>query len=97
MCQYVVAGRERAVLVDTGLADTPAMVVDPYLSRAGFDPDFVVISHADNDHAGGNRAFRGAHPDAVFVCHELDGRWVESNEAPQFMTELGATVRETAH
>ena len=81
MCQYVVAGRDRSVLVDTGLADTPAAVIDPYLSRAGLEPDFVLISHADNDHVGGNRAFRDAHPEAVFACHELDRRWVESNEA----------------
>jgi glyoxylase-like metal-dependent hydrolase (beta-lactamase superfamily II) len=81
MCQYVVAGRERALLVDTGLADTPATVIDPYLQRAGVEPAFVLISHADNDHVGGNHAFRDAHPDAVFLCHELDRRWVESNEA----------------
>jgi hypothetical protein len=31
MCQYVVAGREHALLLDTGLADTPAAVIDPYL------------------------------------------------------------------
>jgi glyoxylase-like metal-dependent hydrolase (beta-lactamase superfamily II) len=81
MCQYVVVGRERSVLVDTGLADTPAAVIDPYLSSAGIEPDFVVISHADNDHVGGNRAIRDAHPEALFMCHELDRRWVESNEA----------------
>jgi glyoxylase-like metal-dependent hydrolase (beta-lactamase superfamily II) len=56
-------------------------VIDPYLREAGLEPDFVLISHADNDHVGGNRAFRDAHPDAVFMCHELDRRWVESNEA----------------
>jgi glyoxylase-like metal-dependent hydrolase (beta-lactamase superfamily II) len=81
MCQYVVAGADRSVLVDTGLADTPSAVIDPYLREAGLEPDFVLISHADNDHVGGNRAFRDAHPDAVFMCHELDRRWVESNEA----------------
>jgi glyoxylase-like metal-dependent hydrolase (beta-lactamase superfamily II) len=81
MCQYVVAGADRSVLVDTGLADTPSAVIDPYLREAGLEPDFVLISHADNDHVGGNRAFRDAHPDTVFMCHELDRRWVESNEA----------------
>jgi glyoxylase-like metal-dependent hydrolase (beta-lactamase superfamily II) len=81
MCQYVVAGADRSVLVDTGLADTPSAVIDPYLREAGLEPDFVLISHADNDHVGGNRAFRDAHPDATFMCHELDRRWVESNEA----------------
>jgi glyoxylase-like metal-dependent hydrolase (beta-lactamase superfamily II) len=80
MCQYVLAGRDRSVLVDTGLAETPVAVIDPYLKRAGLEPNFVLISHADNDHVGGNRAFRDAHPDAVFACHELDRRWVESNE-----------------
>jgi glyoxylase-like metal-dependent hydrolase (beta-lactamase superfamily II) len=45
------------------------------------EPTFVLTSHADNDHVGGNRAFRDAHPDATFMCHELDRRWMESNEA----------------
>ena len=81
MCQYVVAGRDRSVLVDTGLADTPAAVIDPYLERMGMEPTFVLSSHADNDHVGGNRAFHDAHPEAIFMCHELDRRWVESNEA----------------
>jgi glyoxylase-like metal-dependent hydrolase (beta-lactamase superfamily II) len=80
MCQYLIAGRDRALLVDTGLADTPAAVIDPYLSRVGLEADFVLISHADNDHVGGNRAFRDAHPHTIFLCHELDRRWVESNE-----------------
>jgi glyoxylase-like metal-dependent hydrolase (beta-lactamase superfamily II) len=80
MCQYVVAGADRSLLVDTGLADTPAAVIDPYLDRVGLEPDVVLVSHPDNDHVGGNRAFRDAHPDATFVCHELDRRWVESNE-----------------
>jgi glyoxylase-like metal-dependent hydrolase (beta-lactamase superfamily II) len=81
MCQYVVAGGDRSVLVDTGLADTPAAVIDPYLSSSGLEPDFVLISHSDNDHVGGNRTFHDAHPEAIFMCHELDRRWVESNKA----------------
>ena len=81
VCQYAVAGRECSMLVDTGLAHTPAAVIGPYLSRAGLEPSYVLISHADNDHVGGNRAVRDAHPEALFMCHELDRRWVESNEA----------------
>jgi glyoxylase-like metal-dependent hydrolase (beta-lactamase superfamily II) len=81
MCQYALAGPERAILVDTGLAGTPAEVIDPYLERAGIEPDLVLISHADVDHSGGNRSFRQRRPRAAFACHELDRRWIESNEA----------------
>jgi glyoxylase-like metal-dependent hydrolase (beta-lactamase superfamily II) len=81
MCQYVLAGRERVVLVDTGLAATPDEVVVPYLERARLEPDLVLISHADLDHSGGNRRLRERYPHAVFACHELDRRWIESNDA----------------
>ena len=59
MCQYLLIGEERAVLVDTGLAGTPEAVIVPYLERVGLsvdDVDEVIISHADVDHCGGNRA-----------------------------------------
>lgn len=81
MCQYALAGEERSILVDTGLAGTPAEILDPYLEGLGVDPDLVLISHADVDHSGGNRAFRERHRRATFACHELDRRWIESNEA----------------
>jgi glyoxylase-like metal-dependent hydrolase (beta-lactamase superfamily II) len=80
MCQYLVAGVERSILVDSGLAGTPAEVIEPYLGRVGIEPDIVVTSHADNDHVGGNRALRELHPDAIFACGDADRRWVESNE-----------------
>lgn len=81
MCQYVLAGSERVLLVDTGLAQTPGVVIVPYLELAGLEPDLVLISHADVDHCGGNRAIRERYPGALLMCHELDRRWIESNEA----------------
>ena len=81
MCQFVLTGRDRTVLVDTGLADTPAAVIVPYLERTGVEPDLVLISHADLDHSGGNRALRARYPGALFACHAADRRWIESNEA----------------
>jgi len=82
--QYVLAGNARALLVDTGMPDTPAAVLKPYLDSVGLGLealDDVLVSHADNDHVGGNRALRDLHPGARFACHELDRRWVESNDA----------------
>jgi glyoxylase-like metal-dependent hydrolase (beta-lactamase superfamily II) len=84
MCQFLLRGKERAVLVDTGLRATPEEALVPYLEGIGCPPeqlDLVMITHADVDHCGGNRALRARAPRASFACHELDRRWIESNRA----------------
>jgi glyoxylase-like metal-dependent hydrolase (beta-lactamase superfamily II) len=81
VAQYVLIGEERTVLVDTGLADTPEEALLPALEQVRAEPDLIVISHADLDHCGGNRRMRERYPRALFACHELDRRWIESNAA----------------
>jgi glyoxylase-like metal-dependent hydrolase (beta-lactamase superfamily II) len=83
VCQYLLVGAERTLLVDTGLRDMPAQVIAPYLAtldRSLADLD-VLISHADVDHCGGNRALRAAAPSARLLCGEPDRTWIESNAA----------------
>jgi len=70
---------ERSLLVDTGVKETPAEVILPFLD--GLQPDFVLNSHADVDHYGGNAAIRKAAPEALFLAHALDVPWIESAEA----------------
>jgi glyoxylase-like metal-dependent hydrolase (beta-lactamase superfamily II) len=84
VCQYLLVGDERTLLVDTGLRDMPEQVIAPYLARLGrslADLDDVLISHADVDHCGGNRALRDAAPDVRLLCGEADRAWIESNAA----------------
>jgi glyoxylase-like metal-dependent hydrolase (beta-lactamase superfamily II) len=84
VCQYLLVGEERTLLVDTGLRDMPAEVIAPYvatLDRSLEDIDDVLISHADVDHCGGNRALRAAAPRARLLCGEADRAWIESNDA----------------
>jgi glyoxylase-like metal-dependent hydrolase (beta-lactamase superfamily II) len=84
VCQYLLAGEERRLLVDTGLRDMPGQVIAPYLDGLGLslaDIDDVLISHADVDHCGGNRNLRAAAPDARLLCGEADRAWIESNAA----------------
>jgi glyoxylase-like metal-dependent hydrolase (beta-lactamase superfamily II) len=69
---------ERSLLVDTGVRETPAEVILPAL--AGLQPDFVLISHADVDHFGGNAAMREAGPGVVFFAHAEDVPWIEDRE-----------------
>jgi glyoxylase-like metal-dependent hydrolase (beta-lactamase superfamily II) len=79
VCQYLLVGEERTLLVDTGLRDMPGEVIAPYVELGEIDD--VLISHADVDHCGGNRALRAAAPRARFLCGEPDRRWIESNAA----------------
>jgi glyoxylase-like metal-dependent hydrolase (beta-lactamase superfamily II) len=82
VCQYLLVGEERTLLVDTGLRDMPNTVIAPYLATVGRsldDLDDVLISHADVDHCGGNRALRAAAPRARFHSGEADRAWIESN------------------
>ena len=83
MCQYLLVGEERTVLIDTGLAGTPEEVIVPYLEGIGLgvdDVDEVIISHADVDHCGGNRALKEMNPGLRSSCGEADRAWVESSE-----------------
>jgi len=72
---------ERTMLVDTGVAGTPGEVILPYLGSVGLDHtdlDFVLNTHADVDHFGGNAAIRKRAPGAVFCAHAADTPWIES-------------------
>jgi glyoxylase-like metal-dependent hydrolase (beta-lactamase superfamily II) len=69
---------ERTLLVDTGVKETPADVILPALE--GVAPDFVLVSHADADHFGGNSAIREAAPQALFLAHAADVEWIESRD-----------------
>lgn len=75
--QYLLVG-DRSLLVDTGVAETPADVILPFLD--GRKPDLVLNSHADVDHFGGNAAIADAAPNALFLAHQLDVPWIESSE-----------------
>jgi glyoxylase-like metal-dependent hydrolase (beta-lactamase superfamily II) len=83
MCQYLLVGEDRTILVDTGLTGTPEEVIIPYLEGIGLrleDVDEVIISHADVDHCGGNRALKERHPSLWFSCGEPDRAYVENNQ-----------------
>ena len=78
--QYLLRG-ERTMLVDTGVAETPEKVILPFLDGIGLDPaglDFVLNTHADVDHFGGNAEIREAAPGAVLCAHGADVPWIES-------------------
>jgi glyoxylase-like metal-dependent hydrolase (beta-lactamase superfamily II) len=85
VCLFLLVGEDRTLLVDTGIDETPRASLVPYLSELAIGPeriDYVLITHADLDHQGGNAALRELAPSATFLCHELDRPLIESTDRP---------------
>ena len=81
---HLLIGTEASLLVDTACAHNPAQDILPYMEKIGFDPqdlNYIVISHSDLDHQGGNQPMKDAAPDAILMCHNLDRPWIESTDA----------------
>lgn len=79
---YLFVG-ERTLLVDTGLSSTPQEWLLPYMADHEIDPqriDFVLSTHSDMDHTGGNAAAAVLFPRALLMCNELDRPMVEDLE-----------------
>jgi glyoxylase-like metal-dependent hydrolase (beta-lactamase superfamily II) len=79
-CLYLFAGTEVALLFDTGIDPTVREALPAYLETVGYEPErirYVVNSHCDWDHTGGNGAVRELAPDALIMCHELDRPRIE--------------------
>jgi len=78
--QWLVAGDDRLLLVDTGVHGTAGNVIAPALAELGrqlADVDEVLISHADVDHYGGNAELRRLAPKARLRASAHDRDWLE--------------------
>ncbi len=77
MAMYIIEG-DRLTLIDTGLPSTPDEIYLPAIEAIARKPEdvgLILITHADADHIGGNRAARELFPNAQFACHLNDQRW----------------------
>lgn len=81
---HLLIGDTASMLVDTGCAPNPQQDILPYMASIGFDLaslTYILISHSDMDHQGGNQPMKAATPQALVACHNLDRPWIESTEA----------------
>ncbi|MBN1964669.1 MAG: MBL fold metallo-hydrolase [Anaerolineae bacterium] len=81
---HLFIGEDAAMLVDTACAHNPQQDILPYMASIGFDPadlTYILISHSDLDHQGGNQPMKAAAPQALLTCHNLDRPWIEDTEA----------------
>jgi glyoxylase-like metal-dependent hydrolase (beta-lactamase superfamily II) len=78
--QHVLVGDDRILLIDSGVADTPEEVIFPYVESIGREPsaiDYLLCTHPDADHIGGNAAVLRRAPSCRILAHTLDVRWIE--------------------
>ena len=81
---YLLVGESASMLIDTGCAHNPAQEILPYMAQIGFDParlTYILITHSDVDHQGGNAPMKRAAPNARLLCHNLDRPWIDSADA----------------
>lgn len=80
VCVVVLVGADTVVVFDSAMAGAATEIVVPYLESLGIGPDrigWVISSHADFDHIGGNADLRALAPTALFACLEPDRRQIE--------------------
>ena len=80
----ILKGDSSSILLDTGCnADAEGLIL-PAMTQIDLSPQdlsFIVISHCDLDHVGGNHRMKQAAPAAVLSCGDADREQVESPEA----------------
>jgi glyoxylase-like metal-dependent hydrolase (beta-lactamase superfamily II) len=72
---YLITGSRGALLVDSGVADSVTDFLLPYLDLAGIERSalrYLVSTHSDFDHVGGNGALRDEVPGVLILCGEED-------------------------
>lgn len=80
---YVLIGRDALLVLDTGTVSDPPGALATALAQRTLDPGsirYVLDTHADVDHMGGNRAMRVLAPRALLACGEPDRAMIEDVE-----------------
>lgn len=82
LCQVVVTGDERTLVVDAGLPESPEKGLLQLLTSLGLTerPAVLLLTHPDADHRGGAAVLRDALPALEIWGHELDGEQLSDPE-----------------
>ena len=81
IAQWIIAGSDGALLVDTGIRGTPVEVIEPALEEIGLelgDLTTVLLSHCDVDHCGGTGEVTDRVQDIVVAGPAAERRAIES-------------------
>ncbi|MCP4167568.1 MAG: MBL fold metallo-hydrolase [Chloroflexi bacterium] len=68
-------GETTSILLDTGCTNDPENFIIPQMQQAGGDPadlTWILITHSDLDHSGGNHQMKQHAPQAILACGDAD-------------------------
>lgn len=83
IAMHLLTGPDGALLFDTGVAGSVSGTLLPYLKEIGVDSAairWVISSHCDFDHTGGNAALAAVAPNAQFLAGRADVPMTEDVE-----------------
>ena len=81
VCQAAVLGTDRAIIVDSGLPETPARLLVPFVQTVAAPREItLVLTHPDSDHTGGTAGFSAAWPEIEIAAHDADRALLGSAE-----------------
>jgi len=79
---FLLVGQEGALLIDSGVSNTPEEIILPYLDRLGISVEeikWLVVTHASGDHFGGNHVLKSISPGIAIVAHKLDASSISNH------------------
>ena len=78
---YLLVGAKATMLIDTGYESSIQETLLPYMAKNGLSLDsvrYVINTHSDYDHSGGNKIIRQLMPNALLCCGERDRAMIVS-------------------
>lgn len=77
---FVLIGKDRIGIIDTGFENTPEELVFPLIKEQGrtsSEINLIINTHRDGDHVKGNQAFK-SHTEATIMAHHLEAEAIPS-------------------
>ncbi|PSL40727.1 glyoxylase-like metal-dependent hydrolase (beta-lactamase superfamily II) [Planomicrobium soli] len=78
--QHILVGTDNLLFIDSGVAATPMEAIGPYVDKEKIVEEqspFLLVTHGDSDHSGGNAALKTLFPKLKIMAHRFDSENIE--------------------
>lgn len=79
--QHILTGTDNLLFIDSGVAATPVEELKPYVDQQNLmngQTPFLLVTHNDADHCGGNASLKELFPQLIVMAHEYDSKNIEN-------------------